>query len=125
MSQIMKAFLGVFLVLLLSVTATGILSAYMMVADAQDLHAAMVDEVENSNFYPPVLQACFRQAEEAGCQLQGILYNDNYTEVVCAQESQIPTDTSQVSAARLELTFPFQIGFFGMRQEHTFCAYAR
>lgn len=125
MSQIMKTFLGVFLVLFLAVTSSGILSAYMMVADVQDLHATMVDEVENSNFYPPVLKTCFRQAEAANCKLKVTLYKDNYTEVVCTHENEIPIDTSSVSNARLELTFPFQIGFFGISQEHTLCAYAR
>ena len=37
MSQIMKAFMGVFLTLFMAVTAMGILAAYMEVMNAQDM----------------------------------------------------------------------------------------
>lgn len=125
MSQVIKTFLGVFLVMFLAITSSGILSAYMVVADAQDLHASMVNEVENSNFYPGVIANCFSQASVANCKLKVILYQNDYKEVVCTKSSEIPNDTSRVTSARLELTFPFQISFFGISQEHTFCAYAR
>ena len=38
MSQIIKAFMGVFLTLFMAVTAMGILAAYMEVMNAQDMH---------------------------------------------------------------------------------------
>lgn len=125
MSQILKTFLGVFLVMFLAVTSSGILGAYMAVADAQDLHASMVNEIENSNFYPGVISNCFAQASTANCKLKVILYQNDYKEVICTKAGEIPMDTSRVTSARLELTFPFQIRFFGISQEHTFCAYAR
>lgn len=46
MSQIIKAFMGVFLTLFMAVTAMGILAAYMEVMNAQDMQARIVDEIE-------------------------------------------------------------------------------
>ena len=43
MSQIVKAFLGVFLTLFMAVVALGVLSTYMEVMNAQDMQARVVD----------------------------------------------------------------------------------
>lgn len=42
MSQIIKAFMGVFLTLFMAVTAMGILAAYMEVMNAQDMQAELL-----------------------------------------------------------------------------------
>ena len=70
MSQIIKAFMGVFLTLFMAVTAMGILAAYMEVMNAQDMQARIVDEIENSDFNTGVVRQCFLQSEEAGYQLK-------------------------------------------------------
>ncbi len=125
MSQIMKAFLGVFFLLFLTATSGGILSAFMVVMDAQDMHARMIDETENSNFYPEVLKECFAQAERSGYELSMTLYRENQALVRCTGEETVPEQTEDVDSAKLELTFPFTVPFLGIRTEHTLCAYAR
>lgn len=59
MSQIIKAFMGVFLTLFMAVTAMGILAAYMEVMNAQDMQARIVDEIENSDFNTGVVRTVF------------------------------------------------------------------
>lgn len=125
MSQIIKAYMGIFLILFLAFTSAGILAAFITVADAQDMHAAMVNELENSSFYPEVLTECFARAEEAGYQLSVTLYQEDYTSAECTGVETVPKDTSKVTSARLKLTFPFRLGFLGISSEHTFCGYAR
>ena len=125
MSQIIKAYLGIFLILFLTFTSAGILSAFLTVADAQDLHASMVSELENSDFYPGVLKNCFEMAEDCGYQLEVTLYREDYTLAECTAGALVPADTFGVTSARIKLTFPLRIAFFGVTQEHTFCAYAR
>lgn len=125
MSQIIKAYMGIFLILFLTLTSTGILAAFLAVADAQDMHASMVNELENSSFYPEVIRECFERAEGCGYQLSVTLYQEDYTMAVCTDAGTVPQDTSKVTAARLELTFPLPAGFLGIAGEHTFCAYAR
>jgi hypothetical protein len=125
MSQVIKAFFGVFFVLFMSVVSAGILSAFMVVVDAQDIHASMIDEIEDSNFYPGILQDCFAEAEQAGYQIEITLYQEDYSQIVCSSADMIPADTSQVTSARVDMTFPFSVGFFGIWQQHTLSAYAR
>ena len=90
MSQIIKAFMGVFLTLFMAVTAMGILAAYMEVMNAQDMQARIVDEIENSDFNTGVVRQCFLQSEEAGYQLKVTFFNENSTVATVSQVSQIP-----------------------------------
>lgn len=125
MSQIFKTFLGVFLLLFMAVTSIGILSAYMQVLNAQDLQARIVDEIENSHYAAPVICAGYEEARRAGCELSVTLYYESGGMVVTSSASQVPWYTEDVSMARVELTFPFQVAGLGLSQEHTFTGYAR
>ena len=51
MSQIMKSFMGVFIMLFMSVTSIGILSGFLSVLSVQDLHSCIISELEDSDFY--------------------------------------------------------------------------
>jgi hypothetical protein len=121
----MKANLGIFLILFLVFSSAGILSGFLTVVSAQDMHADIVNELENSSFYPGVLAECFQKAKSNGYELSVTLYQEDYTLATCTNVSTIPSDTSHVEFARVELTFPLQMGFFGVGQTHTFRGYAR
>lgn len=112
MSQIMKAFMGVFLTLFMAVTAMGILAAYMEVMNAQDMQARIVDEIENSDFNTGVVQQCFLQSEEAGYQLKVTFFNENSTVATVSQVSQIPYGMDGVNMAKIEMQFPFRLLFW-------------
>ena len=47
MSQIMKAFFGIFLIMFMTVTSSGILSGFMTVVEAQNLHAQIINELDD------------------------------------------------------------------------------
>jgi hypothetical protein len=121
----MKAYMGIFLVLLLTFCSAGILGGFLNVVNAQDMHADMVNELENSSFYPGVLADCFQKADRAGYDLSVTLYQEDYTLITCTDSDTIPADTSRVEMAKVELTFPLRMGFFEVEQAHTFCGYAR
>ena len=125
MSQIIKAFMGVFLTLFMAVTAMGILAAYMEVMNAQDMQARIVDEIENSDFNTGVVRQCFLQSEEAGYQLKVTFFNENSTVATVSQVSQIPYGMDGVDMAKVEMQFPFQVAFLGINRQHTFVSYAR
>ena len=96
MSQIMKAFMGVFLTLFMAVTAMGILAAYMEVMNAQDMQARIVDEIENSDFNENVINTCVSQGADAGYQVEvtPCTYDENNNmrtaEVVVSYEYKLP-----------------------------------
>lgn len=46
----MKTFLGVFLIMFMVVTSSGVLSGFMTVVEAQNLHAQIINELEDSDY---------------------------------------------------------------------------
>ena len=49
MSQIIKAFTGIFMVLFLMATSMGILGAFVQTLQVQNLHGQVIDELEHKN----------------------------------------------------------------------------
>lgn len=125
MSQIMKAFTGVFMVLFMMVTATGLLGGFFQVIHVQNLHAAMIDEMENSNYAKAVLEECYSVTEKSGYDLELTLYQENASTIICTEAGQLPVETSGVEMARIILKYPFQITFFDINLEQQLVGYAR
>ena len=124
MSQIMKAYLGLFLFLLLTFTSAGFLGAYLQVLSAQDMHARIIDEVEYSDFFTGVIREAFEEADAAGYELRITIFDDS-GKVEMKSKKEVPAAFSNASLGRVELSFPFEIPFLGIRQQHVFTAYAR
>ena len=123
MSQIMKAFFGIFLIMFMTVTSSGILSGFMTVVEAQNLHAQIINELEDSDFNREVAKGCFKNASDVDDTLELTFYMlDNTTKTV-ADASQIP-DSIQITKARVELKFDYIVAFFGIRQKHVLSGYA-
>ena len=124
MSQIIKTFLGVFLILTMVVTSAGILSSFMEVMAAQNMHAAMVNEIEDSDFYYEVIKDCFDAAQAKGYQLTVTMYGADNSEIRCTDKSQVPQE-ADVVMARVELKFKSLLVYFGVDSEHSLEGYAR
>lgn len=125
MSQIMKAFMGIFLTMLLVVTATGMLGAFLKVSHAQNMHAAIIDEIENSNYARPVLTESYNIAKNASYSLMIKLYMRNGGVVTCTKLSHFPENTEDVIMAEVTLSYPIQIAFFDINIRQDIFGYAR
>lgn len=125
MSQIVKAFLGVFLTLFIAVVAMGVLTTYMEVMNAQDMQARIIDELENSNFNVAVMQACFQQCEKAGYDLSVTLFSEGTVVTAIHSKQEVPASLISVTVARVEMKFPMKSAFLGIDQSRTFVGYAR
>lgn len=125
MSQIIKAFMGVFLILFMAATAMGILSAYMEVMNAQDMQARMVDEIENSDFNAGVIRDCFVRCSDAGYELAVTLFLENSAVLTAHSEREVLGEYGNVDMAKVELRFPFRVTFLGINNTHTFVSYAK
>lgn len=64
MSQIIKAFMGVFLTLFMAVTAMGILAAYMEVMNAQDMQARLLMRSKTVILIPAWYDSVFCRARK-------------------------------------------------------------
>lgn len=118
MSQIIKAYMGVFVVLLLAAVSGGILSGYLNVLAAQDMHAVMISELEDSHFYYEVLRDCFRQAEEKGYELTVTLYSEDGTVECVKTAGEIPADSNRTERAEVALQFTYEHAFLQIRTPH-------
>ena len=125
MSQIVKAFLGVFLTIFMSVVALGVLNTYMEVMSAQDMQARIVDELENSNFNADVMSACFKRCAEAGYELAVTTYGESGAIAAIHGQQEVPAVNDAVSMAKVELRFPMKSVFLGIDQSRVFVGYAR
>lgn len=124
MSQVMKSYMGIFLIMFLAMVSMGVLSAFMTVIDARDTHAKVIDELENSNYCTDVIRELLDEADSKKYQLKITMYQDG-GEITITDKAHIPGNTEHVRMAKVALTFPFQVAFFGMRDMHTISGYAR
>lgn len=125
MSQIMKAFMGVFMVLLLVTTSTGVLGAFYQILHAQNTHAVMLDELENSDFAKGIMEVCFETAEAEDYRLQMNLYASSKEVLSCTSSAELPEDTKEVTAVEVILFYDIEIAFFGIAEEQQLFGYAR
>jgi len=124
MSQIIKAFLGVFLLLLLATCGIAIFSAFLSVIQAQNLHAEIVNQLESSAFHPSVLEECFEAADEEGYELTVLLYEEGKYPYDISSVDEVPASTEDVDMARVSLDFPLKLPFFLVGETHRLTAYA-
>ena len=125
MSQIMKSFMGVFIMLFMTISCIGILSGFLSVLAAQDLHAAIISELEDSDFYEEVIKESFDKAKQAGSTLTMTLYySDNTTKVIGEGDAK-NLDNIDVEMAKVNLKFNIKIGIFALNDEHILSGYAR
>lgn len=125
MSQVMKAFTGVFMVLFLMTTSTGVLGAFYQILHAQNTHALMIDELENSDYAKPVMEACFKTAEEENYHLQLSLYSETEEIKTCTAATDLPEDTKQVSMVEVVMNYSIKVAFFEVDVEQQLFGYAR
>lgn len=125
MSQVMKAFMGVFMVLFLMATSTGVIGAYYQVLHAQNTHAVMIDELENSDYARSVMEACFEIAEQEEYSLQLSLYSDTAEGKICTSSTDIPETTANITMVEVVLFYDIEIAFFEIITEQQLFGYAR
>lgn len=125
MSQIMKAFMGVFMVMLLVTTSAGILGAFYQILHAQNTHAVMLDELENSDFAKVIMEACFETAEAEDYRLQMNLYSATEEIQACTSLAELPESTKDVTMVEVILFYDIEIDFFEIAEEQQLFGYAR
>lgn len=125
MSQIIKAYTGVFLVLFLMATGVGILGAFLQTMQAQDLHGKIIDELENSDYAVGVLKETYEITENYGLNLEVLLYLENGECLHCGNRMEVPDTLEQVTMAEVAVTYPIRIAFWGIEKEHRLTGYAR
>lgn len=125
MSQIMKVFIGIFMVLFMTASSMGVLGAFLQVTKAQNYHAMIIDEMENSDYCASVCEECFRIADASNYRLTITFYQENGGYVSCTTGDDIPQTPAEFTMAKVVLSFDIQIPFMGIKSSQELMGYAR
>ena len=89
----------------------GILSVQVDMQNARDYHAAVVNEIENSNHSPSVIAACKQEAAENGYILEVVPYTNDFGHY-----------SSTIS--KVTLKYEYVIVFLNIRSDEEIIGYA-
>ena len=137
MEQVIKTYLGIFLMMLLSTVGIGIVAAEAQICQARNFKSDVVVELENSNITVPVdysgvlivythdkLLEAIKQADELGYQLQVNLYEDSGAITVC-ENGNVPPVEKEVTMAEVILHYAYRMGPFHSKTEHSIRGFGR
>lgn len=113
MSSVIKSFLSIVLILVAMFTFAGVISVVVDVVNARDYHAAVVNEIENSNHADSVVDACVAEATTNGYTLTVTEYTSSSHEATNARISKVV------------LKYNYKINFLGVLSEKEIVGYAR
>jgi hypothetical protein len=102
MSQIIRGFGTIFVVILAFVLCLSVNKASAETAAAKEYKADVIAELENSDFNPVVMQACINQAQTNGYELE--IKNCQYDE------------NNMISCAQVVLTYTYKIPIIALEQ---------
>ena len=125
MSQIVKTFTALMMLLFLMFTTTSMLALMTDSVSAQNLHSAMIEELENSHYAISVMEDCFRVAKDNAYQLEMVIYSRESGKVIACESTQIPQNTEGIYAVEVVLTYSLKSPFFYLNQEQTIAGYGR
>ena len=125
MSQIMKAFTGIFMVLFMVAASMGALSGFIQVSKAMEFHASVIDELENSDYCSSVLEACFEAAQRGGYELKVTLFEVQGGSVIYEDISDVLEPDKHIQMAKVDMRFYINIPFFALRNEQNISGYGR
>lgn len=111
MKHIVEAFSVLVSLMLNLFVCIAVLNVSAEVAAAKDYKAAVIAEIENSNFNPSVISDCVNRAAEHGYVLEI---------QTCAYDAESNTSTAEVL-----LTYEYEIPLFGMHGSRTTRGVAR
>ena len=125
MSQIVKTFTALMMMLFLMLTTTSMLGLMVDTVTAQNMHSSMIEELENSHYAKAVIEDCFNAARANGYQLEMILYSTEQGRISCNDIANIPQQMTGVYTAEVVLAYELNSPFFYLQLNQTIAGYAR
>lgn len=111
MGTVIKGFIGIFFILVNVVTGVSIIGQGVEEHAAQNFHADVISEIENSNFAPSVIQSCIAQAEKEGYEL--------------TVDNIIADADNNVQMAEVTMKYKYDIDIFNVTAEKEKRGFAR
>ncbi len=105
MEVIIKSFIGIFCLMLLTVTGIGITATSVSARNANAFLTASAERIEAAHFAKNVIEACQADAEEMDYGLSVEVYR--------------PGESKQAAYGSLALTYAYGIPFFNLENSRT------
>ena len=116
MKVAIEVVLGVFLVILMSVTSVSYLTASADIRNAQNFHSSVITELEASAFSENVIEECIKNAEE-----NGYIHKKADGSV----QSGLVIGPITKHARKVTLTYDYSIPILNKIMEHEIIGYAK
>lgn len=124
MSVIVKSFLGIFFFALIVFLGIGIVSYQTDISRAQDYKQNMVEELQNSDFSPSVVNACIAEGAKQGYEVRVDVSRSDGSSHSYTKET-LAVDTLDVAAAYVTVVYPCRLPFLGVETWNTLRGFAR
>ena len=112
------------MVLFMMVVGMGILSAFLQVVHAQNMHANVITELENSDYAKPVLKEAFEVAEACFYELEISLYSEEGV-LQCKTVEDLPNTAMEIDMADIVLRYTIEIPFLQIHLKQALFGYGR
>ena len=123
MGQIMKLYTALFLMLIMAVSAMGIVTAQVRLIQVQNLHKSIVAEEKGSKCDRTVKQYCFDRAKNTECSLIITFYEKKGKIEKCADAQRLPEKIAGVEIVKIEVEMPVRFPVFEIYRKEKIVGY--
>lgn len=127
MSEVIKAYIGIFLIFFLVFSSVTMIASALDAQEARSFENAVIREAENSGYSTDVLNACGKDAVRHHYKLKVILYHEDgrvndldYD----TKDQEYSMDVSDVGMAQIRLRYPYRLCMFHQEIQHEICGLA-
>lgn len=111
MEQVIKVFMAVFSIIMLSMIGLGVISSMITIHEAVTFKSDVIKEIENSNYSETVITKCKEQAVSQGFELE-------------VNVMQYDAD-NKYTMAEVIVKYNFTVPILSIEKEHQTSGYAR
>ncbi len=117
MQQVIEGMMSVFFLILVVFVGIEIAGAMTTASEAQTFKMEVIERLEDCDFDPEVIKACFQEAKRHKFSLAlKLYYSDGSVEITKNGKMQCP-DGCYVVTGKVAVTYPFEISFLKVNKK--------
>jgi len=126
MENVIKAYMGIFFLMLLFITGISIVKAQNNAENARDFRTQVCIQMEDSNYDAKVINSLLELASDNEYELEIKLRNEDNT-LFYINKDNLATDdnTKNINGGVLELKYYYELPLFSSRTEHSIYGISR
>ena len=117
MQQVVEGLVSMFFVILLVFTGIELAGAMTRTSQAQSFKIDMMERIEDCNYDPDVINACFREAKEHNFSVSLRLYYSNGMVQVYRNGVVHTPEGCYITGGQIAVSYTFEIPFLGIEKQ--------